>query len=273
MQQWKPRSLILDLFGDYLRYGGDSVRLGQISELLGVFGIDAPIVRVNLSRLRREGWFTTHREGRETAYSLTPHLREILDEGRERIFHRHDEPWEGRWTMVIYQVPESDRAARDQLRKQLAWHGFGQLSPSTWLSPHDLRREAKEIAASLPAAKIDILWCGTDDLSEDRDLAARCWDLNQLGDDYTSFIQHYIPMDDPEVNATKDGRQALIERMQLIGDYRRFPFRDPNLPTELEPTDWPSAEAHRLFTDVHTQLGGPATEYVESVVGRSLSDM
>ena len=29
----------------------------------------------------------------------------MLDEGRDRIFSRSKEPWDGNWHMVIYQVP------------------------------------------------------------------------------------------------------------------------------------------------------------------------
>ncbi len=268
--QWKPRALILDLFGDYLRYAGSEVRLADITELLAVFDIEAATVRVNLSRLRKEGWFTTRRIGRETVYSLTPHMLEILNEGRERIFRRRDETWQGRWTMAIYQVPEAERAVREQLRKQLAWHGFGQLSPSTWLSPHDLISEVREIAAENPLAKVDALWCGTGDLQEDRGLAARCWDLDQLGADYRHFIHNYAALDNEAVNADKDGRTALIERMHIIGDFRRFPFRDPYLPRELQPDSWPSSEAYTLFGAVHRQLGPAATEFISSIIGQSV---
>jgi phenylacetic acid degradation operon negative regulatory protein len=266
--QLKPRALILDLFGDYLRYAGSEVRLADITELLAVFDIEAATVRVNLSRLRKEGWFTTRRVGRETVYSLTPHMLEILNEGRERIFRRRDETWEGRWTMAIYQVPESERAVREQLRKQLAWHGFGQLSPSTWLSPHDLIAEVREIAVENPLAKVDALWCGTGDLQEDRGLAARCWDLEQLGADYRHFIRNYAHLDDDGLNAGKDGRTALIERMHIIGDFRRFPFRDPYLPRELQPENWPSSEAYTLFGAVHRQLGPAATGFVSGIIGQ-----
>ena len=266
--QWKPRALILDLFGDYLRYAGSEVRLADITELLAVFDIEPATVRVNLSRLRKEGWFTTRRVGRETVYSLTPHMLEILDEGRERIFRRRDETWEGRWTMAIYQVPESERAVREQLRKQLAWHGFGQLSPSTWLSPHDLISEVREIAAENPLAKVDALWCGTGDVEEDRDLAARCWDLEQLGADYQQFIRTYAALNDEALNAGKDGRAALVERMRIIGDFRRFLFRDPYLPRELQPKGWPSTEAYGLFGAVHRQLGPGATEFVSGIIGQ-----
>jgi len=269
--QWKPRALILDLFGDYLRYAGSEVRLADITELLAVFDIEAATVRVNLSRLRKEGWFTTRRIGRETVYSLTPHMLEILNEGRERIFRRREEAWQGRWTMAIYQVPEAERAVREQLRKQLAWHGFGQLSPSTWLSPHDLISEVREIAAGSPLAKVDALWCGTGDLQEDRGLAARCWDLDQLGTDYRHFIHTYAALDNETANADKDGRTALIERMHVIGDFRRFPFRDPYLPRELQPDNWPSGNAYTLFGAVHRQLGPAATDFVSGIIGQPVS--
>lgn len=265
--QWKPRALILDLFGDYLRYAGSEVKLADITALLGVFDIEPATVRVNLSRLRKEGWFTTRRIGRETVYSLTPHMLEVLDDGRERIFRRRDEEWGGRWTMAIYQVPESERAVREQLRKQLAWHGFGQLSPSTWLSPHDLMAEVRQIAKENPLAKVDALWCGTGDPLEDRDLAARCWDLVQLGKDYEHFIQTYAALNDEAANAAVAGRTALIERMRIIGDFRRFLFRDPYLPRELQPQDWPSSEAYGLFGAIHRQLGPAATDYVSSILG------
>lgn len=269
---WKPRGVILDLFGDYLRYAGGEVRLADFTELLAVFDVEAATVRVNLSRLRKEGWFTTRRVGRETVYSLTPHMLEILDEGRERIFRRRDETWEGRWTMAIYQVPESERAFREQLRKQLAWHGFGQLSASTWLSPHNLLSEVREIAAENPRARVDALWCSTGDSQEDRDLAARCWDLEALGADYQNFINTYSALDDEALNAGKDGRTALMERMRIIGDFRRFLFRDPYLPQKLQPEGWPSKAAYRLFGAVHRQLGPAATAFVSGIIDQPISE-
>lgn len=269
--QWKPRALILDLFGDYLRYAEKGVKLADITELMSIFDIEPATVRVNLSRLRKDGWFTTEKMGRETTYTLTPHLLEILNEGRERIFHPHDQTWQGRWTMVIYQVPESERAVREQLRKQLAWHGFGQLTSSTWLSPHDRFSEARELANELPLAKIDVLWCGSGDRLYDRELATRCWDLAQLGADYREFIRTFAAPGAEDPSHALDGRTALIERMRIIGSFRRFPFRDPRLPRELQPLDWPSGTAYKLFESVHGHLGPAATEFVSRTIGQPIT--
>ena len=266
----KPRSIILDLFGDYLRYAGAEIKLGDMTRLLAVFGVEPATVRVSMSRLKKECWFTTRRQQRETVYELTEKMLHVLNEGRVRIFDRRQEPWQGRWTMVIYQVPETDRSLREQLRKDLSWHGFGQLSTSTWVAPHDLLEEAHHLAADYPSATIDVLWCGTGDPDADRNLAARCWDLSQLAADYERFIASYAPFNDPAANAAKPGSRALAERIQLISDFRRFPFRDPFLPAELQPPDWPGDAAFTLFKEIHRQLAGPSNAFVSDLIGREI---
>ena len=61
----KPRSLVLDMFGEYLRYLGPEVRLTQVTNLLSEFDVTPATVRVTMSRLKNEEWFTARREGRE----------------------------------------------------------------------------------------------------------------------------------------------------------------------------------------------------------------
>ena len=89
-------------------------------------------------------------------YTLTDAAWSLLDEGRERIFHRAPGPWDGQWHMVIYSVPESERGLREQLRKKLAWLGFGALSASVWLSPHERAGLLKDAFADEPAVRLDV---------------------------------------------------------------------------------------------------------------------
>ena len=131
----KPRSLVLDMFGEYLRYLGGEVRQTQVSSLLGEFDVAPATVRVTMSRLKNEQWFTSGRAGRETIYTLTDRMLHVLDEGRGRILAPPARTWSGSWTMVIYQLGEAARVERNQPRKALAWHGFGPLTTSTWLAP------------------------------------------------------------------------------------------------------------------------------------------
>src|SRR3954462_425530 len=95
----KARSLVFDLFGDYLRYRGGEIRLQQLVALLACFGVPEPTVRVVVTRLRKEGWLDSRRDGRETVYALRPSTLTMLDEGRARIFDRSRGPWDGLWHM------------------------------------------------------------------------------------------------------------------------------------------------------------------------------
>ncbi len=260
----KPRALILDLFGDYLRYTGSQIKACDLVTLLGLFGIESATVRVTLSRLRRERWFTTRRVGRETVYSLTDHMIGILDEGRARIFADYDEAWDHTWTTVVYQSG-LERLTRDQLRKRLAWLGFGPLSTSTWISPRDRIAAARTLGSDFADIETTIMRSTTGDLDEDRALAERCWDLARINQLYTEFLQAHAQLLDT-VNDL-DGAHALIARTSLIASYRHFPFLDPWLPAELQPEDWVGAQANSLFRTGHAALAPRAVDFVASIVG------
>ena len=262
----KPRGLILDLFGGYLRYVDAEVRLSHVTQVLGAFDIAPPTVRVTLSRLRREGWFVTRREGRETVYALTPGLVGVLDAGRRRIFAGPVQGWAGIWTIVIYQMSESGRQERNQLRKALAWHGFGPLMTSTWVALGDRRAEVRSLIDGLTDQRVDVLSCSSESLEHDRLLARRCWDLDALAREYVDFnAAHQHLLLSP---TCLSGSQALVQRTELISGYRHFPFRDPGLPPELRPDPWPGTEAYNIFTAAHARLGAAARGYVSDIVGR-----
>jgi phenylacetic acid degradation operon negative regulatory protein len=257
----KPRSIVFDLFGDYVRYDGGEIRLRALTALLDSFDIGESTVRVVMARLRKEGWFDSRREGRETLYSLNERSWRLLDEGRTRIFDRSPEPWERRWYMVIYSVPETDRAVREELRKELTWLGFGPLASSTWICPRNRLTEVEEHFAGQTSIRLDLLSCESSGLALDREMAARCWDLDGLNADYRELLSSYRPRMAEYRRGRVSPKQALVARMQLTHDYRMFPFHDPDLPEELVPAGWKGREAHQLFLEAHELLKEPAEEF------------
>lgn len=265
----RPRSIVFDLFGDYVRHHGGAIRLRSLTRLLEPFGVGESTLRVVMARLRREGWFDTRREGRETVYLLNERSSRLLAEGRERIFERSATPWDGTWFMVIYSVPEPERALREQLRKELAWRGFGPLAPSTWVSPHDRLDDLAQRFAGHPALRLDLLRASSAGVAVDREMAARCWDLTALDADYARLLRRLRPL----VRRLRSGRgragSPLVERTQLISDYRHFPFRDPDLPAELLPKGWRGREAHALFVEAHELLrAGAEEQFLRLTAGR-----
>jgi phenylacetic acid degradation operon negative regulatory protein len=265
----KPRAILWDLFGDHLRYVDDGlVPMRALNRLLDVFGVGESTSRVVLSRMRREGWFTTYRDGRQTSYALTGRSIRMLDEGRTRIFDRDRDDWDGTWRMVIYAVPEESRGERDRVRRALAWHGFGPLAAATWISPHPRLEIVREALADLSATRIDLLESRSLSRAADREMAFRCWDLDGLGRDYLELISTYEQLPAPAELAALPGPEALRRQVELVASYRTLPFRDPDLPGVLLPEGWQGRRAHTLFITAHDALDGPAGSFVRDVVAR-----
>lgn len=262
----KARSLVFDLFGDYLRYRGGEVRLRALIALMGCFDVPEATVRVIVTRLRNEGWLAARRDGRETVYALTDATWRLLDEGRTRIFARATGPWDGHWHMVVYSVPESERALREQLRKRLTWLGFGPLTAGVWLSPHDRVADLRADFADQPTVQLDTFRARSEGLAADRNMAGRAWDLAAIDRDYADLLQRHRPQLARYRAGALPDRQALVERIRLIHDYRLFPFRDPDLPPELLPEGWSGRAAHEVFLEAHGLLRAPAEAYVDEVL-------
>jgi phenylacetic acid degradation operon negative regulatory protein len=264
----KPRSLVFDLFGDYVRWDGGEARLQVLVELLDAFGVPPSTARVVMARLRREGWLEAHKTGRTTTYGLTDRSWRLLDEGRRRIFEREREPWDAQWRMVIYHVPESDRASRERLRKRLVWLGFGPLAPSTWVSPHARLDAVAADLAREDAARVDLLLARSRGPGSDLDMAARCWDLPALQTELVALRRRYQGRLARYAAAPPQGRDALVERISLIAAHRRLPFRDPDLPLSLLPPGWAGREVHDLFLEAYALLGPAAQRHYREVVAR-----
>jgi phenylacetic acid degradation operon negative regulatory protein len=266
VEQLRPRALIFDLLGDYVRYSGGEIRLKALVALGEQLGVATPTMRVVVARMREEGWLNVRRDGRESIYSLTQKCLITLNEGRRRIFRGKPGPWSGEWSMVIYTVPESDRPTREQLRRDLSWLGFGPLAPATWVSPHPMLDRVADIGAALPAARLELVTMRARDIGADRSIAARCWDLDELNTAYADFIRS-LRLKLPRYRAGLPDNEAMAERIVVIQAYRRFPSRDPGLPLELQPAGWLGEQARVLFEEVHDLLGPGARAHYESVVG------
>ncbi len=52
--------------------------------------------------------------------------------------------WDGKWRLVVFDIPEQQRVARARLRQMLMGNGYKKLQASVFISPSPLNREAIE---------------------------------------------------------------------------------------------------------------------------------
>ncbi|WP_051162462.1 PaaX family transcriptional regulator [Nocardia brevicatena] len=258
----RPRALVFDLYGEYFRHTGGGAKLGTLTELMGLFGVEPATVRVAMTRLRRDGWFDSSKSGREVTYLLNDKSWRLLDDGRTRIFERHFGDWDRIWTQALVDEADAGRERHKRIVTALTWCGFGNYRESVWFSPHDRREQLREMLDG-GDLHVQFLQCTTTGLTADRLIADRCWDLRELDSDYQTFIERFRPKL-ARYRRGLAGPEALVERMELVQDYRRYPFRDPDLPEVLLPAGWRGRAAHEVFTEAHELLRAPAEQLVAS---------
>ena len=277
----RPQSAMLTLYGDYMLDRPGEVGIGSLITLFGNFGLSQPAVRSAVSRMCRAGLLRVHSRGRKSFYSLTPSGRSLLTKGAQRIFVRRETKWEGKWSIVTYSIPERQRKTRDLLRRELLWLGYGALGSSTLISPYDLTAEVMDLATRLGVTEQIRIFeakqaasCAhdvVDAVADARKTVSDCWDLGSIHGKYAAFLAQYRPR-------LREWRQRLTsgdpaepseyfaERFALIHEYRKLPFYDPDLPSELLPEGWLRPEAAELFQEFHDLLTERANEYLDSVL-------
>lgn len=146
-------------------------------------------------------------------------------------------PWDGRIYLVTYDIPETNHAKRDCLRRFLIRIGCKLLQESVFLTPYNPRELINDY---LNKETID----GTIIVSDvGRDggvgetsiqyLIVRLFKLEELNDRYLEFI--------------KDANENTKLVKKLLFDYLAILRDDPQLPFQLLPPGWPGEKAFHIY--------------------------
>ncbi|MEE9208088.1 MAG: PaaX family transcriptional regulator C-terminal domain-containing protein [Gemmatimonadota bacterium] len=272
MSTRRPQDLIFTLFGDFLLQRPEPVWVGSLITLLEPLGLSSGAVRTVLSRMAGKGWLSAERRGRNSFYTLTEGGRNLLEEGKARIYDPpRDPPWDGRWSLIAYSIPEDRRQLRDRLRIRLSWLGCGSLGNGLQVCPHDIQAEVERIAESLDIrGHIEVFRAEYVGFADAHELVARCWDLPAIHTRYQDFIAKHLPEFErcrAELEADRlESESCFVRRFALVHEYRDFPLIDPYLPRPLQPPGWAGECASSLFNVFHDLLMPLADEYVDAAI-------
>ncbi|WP_312068337.1 PaaX family transcriptional regulator C-terminal domain-containing protein, partial [Exiguobacterium sp.] len=227
-------------------------------------------VRVAVSRMVKQGWLVSEKQGSKSFYSLTPRGVERMEEAARRIYKSTPHDWDGKWRTLMYTIPEDKRQIRDELRKELTWSGFGNLSNGVWISPNPLEKEAERLIEAYEIEEyVDFFVGEYHGPKQDQSLVERAFPLEELQERYETFItdysrQYIVHQSQLQLGEMTD-EQCFVERTMLVHEYRKFLFTDPGLPQELLPDAWSGHHAALLFEQYYRLLAQPASRFFESI--------
>jgi phenylacetic acid degradation operon negative regulatory protein len=264
-------SLIVSVFGDAVLPRGARLWLGSLIRLLEPLGVNERLVRTAVYRLVQEGWLTTQARGRRTDYMLTEAGRLRFEEASRQIYAARAPRWDLRWRLLLLTGTLPARE-RERLRRSLYWQGYGELPGSVFVHPSaDLTATLEALQADglgrhrahvLPLRAERLPLRGT---APDRDLVRQAWNLEALAQAYVTFVARYEPMGaEVQAHGEPPPERAFLGRTLLIHDWRRLLLRDPQLPEELLPRDWPGERARQVCRRLYRLLLAPAERHLDA---------
>jgi phenylacetic acid degradation operon negative regulatory protein len=164
--------------------------------------------------------------------------------------------WDGRWRLVLFDVPMEQHVHRNRLRRYLHAHGFGYLQGSVWITPDPLRGEREILTGGKINVESLLLLearpCSGESAAE---IAAGAWDFELINRHYARHLKLLNQRPDKSLRdnaAAKalqrwaaDERTAWHAALQI----------DPLLPKRLLPPDYLGCRAWEQRIKVLRQAG------------------
>ena len=102
---------------------------------------------------------------------------------------RWSRAWDGRWRLVLFDVPIVQNSHRKRLRRYLQDRGFGYLQGSVWVSPDPLEEERKILAdAKVDVGSLLLLDARPCAGESDAEIVAVSWDFERINRRYARML-------------------------------------------------------------------------------------
>lgn len=121
-------------------------------------------------RLVAKGYANWVERDRKKFLRITPKGRKAFAFEQAKVSLKNQKKkWDGRWRMVVFDIPERRRRIRIRLRAFMNEIGFVRLQDSVWVYPYDCEDFIALLKVELKTGK-DILYVIADTIERDRDI-------------------------------------------------------------------------------------------------------
>ncbi|MBP9751592.1 MAG: CRISPR-associated endonuclease Cas2 [Candidatus Moranbacteria bacterium] len=125
-----------------------------------------------IGRLKKKGFVETVHENGKIFYRLTEAGERQLLKYRLKENALKKKRWDGKWRLVIFDIQETRRYARDRWRDEIASFGFIRLQDSVWVSPYESEELVSLLKTEFHVGR-DVLYIVADSIENDRELKDR----------------------------------------------------------------------------------------------------
>ncbi len=216
-----------------------SVRLDVLDGVDGV--TDDDYFNRTLRRIKKMGWVDKN-------FKPTKKGKKRLNSKFNICFER-PKKWDRNWYIVIFDIPENKRYARDLLRSKLKSLGFGMLQKSVWISPYKFLGDVEKIVKSFKL-ELYVFYGVSKKLGRHnaKDLANKVWKLNEINKQYKKLLEKCEEFNHKKFYSNKN----KLNKVKF--EYLSILQQDPGLPVDLLPEDWAGKRTYKIYRKLFKDL-------------------
>lgn len=154
--------------------------------------------------------------------------------------------WDGKWRIILFDIPESKRTVRQMFRIKLLDFGARMLQSSVWITPN------KSVADKFYDLTAATEFAHTVQFFEAKHFGANIidtkslWQLEALDKEYRVL---YKELED-QLKTLKKQKDISFTAKCMIVSLALLAKKDPHLPAELMPKNWAGFEAESWYKKI-----------------------
>ncbi len=214
----------------------DLAHLGSSRQLLGALGRLEGLRYIERVKDETGDFFILSEQGDET-------LAEILE-----AIPDPNTPWDGKWRMILFDIPEAKRSLRQLYRMKLADLGARMLQSSVWITPYERVINRFQTFASQPENQSAIHFFTAQPIDISTIDVPKLWRLPELEQEYKALFRS-LEKEYKQLAHTSDASfraKCMIVRLALIAR------KDPLLSEKIMPKNWIGYQVSEWYKKLRT---------------------
>lgn len=224
--------ILLSLVDDFNYYKGNYLPYKTIYHFLDIYSRGS--IRAGISFLLRSGDLEKIAKNGIAYFSLSSKGFRTISGEFLRPNLGLKKKWDRKWRVVVFNIPEKERAKRTRFRQILSDCSFGRIANSVYVSPFNVLESVLKAAPKILNKNIDFFAFEAKEVfGDNRQVASKAFSLGDISERYKEWIKK---------TKTNKGKFDMI-----ISYYDLVSRLDPALPEELLPFDWPFKKSWDIF--------------------------
>jgi DNA-binding transcriptional regulator PaaX len=169
---------------------------------------------------------------------------------------RWSREWDGRWRLVLFDVPTAQNTQRTRLRRYLRDKGFGYLQNSVWITPDSLAEERQIlVGGKINVESLILLEARPCAGESDAEIVAGAWDFERINRRYGRHLKILGERPLGTLGQETAAKALLCWAAAEHEAWLDAVTNDPLLPKRILPPDYLGQQAWRRRIEVLREAG------------------